>query len=278
MDSGKKFAKGYIHQMLQNPFYIGFFQWRGETYRGTHPTFISNDLFQRVQQSFQQHNRGKYGKHEIAFRGLLTCAHDNCTMTTEKKKGKYVYYRCSGYRGKCETPRFTESEISEKLGEVVKAIHIPDEVMVRIQNSLALHQERSRHEAEAQRTRLEQRLVNVRGKMDKAYDDKLSGTIAEDFWQRKMDDWRNEEQQIQMAISGLKEANNGDRLLSAKRILELANKAHFLYVTQNPTEQAKLLRLVLLNCAIDDVSVYPTYRKPFDLIFQRAKNNEWSGR
>jgi hypothetical protein len=33
--------------------------------------------------------------------------------------------------------------------------------------------------------------------------------------------------------------------------------------------------MVLSNCAIDAVSIYPTYRKPFDLIFQRAKTEEW---
>ena len=38
---------------------------------------------------------------------------------------------------------------------------------------------------------------------------------------------------------------------------------------------AKLLRIVLSNCAIDAASVYPTYTKPFDMIFARAKNEEW---
>jgi len=44
----------------------------------------------------------------------------------------------------------------------------------------------------------------------------------------------------------------------AVRILEHANKAHSLYVTQTPQEKAKLLRMVLSNCAVDAVSVYPT--------------------
>jgi hypothetical protein len=30
-----------------------------------------------------------------------------------------------------------------------------------------------------------------------------------------------------------------------------------------------------LHRAVDAVSVYPTYRKPFDMIFQRAKTGEW---
>jgi hypothetical protein len=58
--------------------------------------------------------------------------------------------------------------------------------------------------------------------------------------------------------------------------LELANKAYSLYLARNPQEQAQLLRMVLLNCAIDGTTVQPTYRKPFDLIFERARNQEWS--
>jgi site-specific DNA recombinase len=107
--------------------------------------------------------------------------------------------------------------------------------------------------------------------------DKLDGKIPEDFWERKMSEWRAEEQQIEIALM---EPNDSyaDRVLSARRILELANKAYFLYVKQPPTEKAKLLKMVLSNCAIDAVSIYPTYRKPFDLIFQRTKTEEWCAR
>ena len=57
-----------------------------------------------------------------------------------------------------------------------------------------------------------------------------------------------------------------------------APHAHSLYLTRKPAEQAELLGKVLLNCSIDAVSLYPTYRKPFDMIYRRAKNHEWSGR
>ena len=42
-------------------------------------------------------------------------------------------------------------------------------------------------------------------------------------------------------------------------------------------KQAELLKEVLLNCSIDDVSLYPTYRKPFNMIAKRAKFDAWSG-
>ena len=114
--------------------------------------------------------------------------------------------------------------------------------------------------------------------MDAAYLDKLDGKINEEFWQRKQADWLSEELRIKGRISGLDEAKTGDRLLDVQRILELAEKAYFLYLTRKPAEQAELLKNVLSNCSIDAVSLYPTYRKPFDMIFKRAKCSEWSGR
>ena len=130
----------------------------------------------------------------------------------------------------------------------------------------------------AERSRLESRLTGIRNRMDKAYTDKLDGKIPEDFWERKLTDWRVEEQQVKMAMDGLNNAETGDRALDAQRIFELANKAYPLYVSQDSTEKAKLLKMLFSNCSVDAVSVTSTYRKPFDMIFKRAILEEWSGR
>jgi site-specific DNA recombinase len=110
--------------------------------------------------------------------------------------------------------------------------------------------------------------------MDQAYQDKLDAKISEEFWARKSAEWQAEETQIRTSIQELETAKP-ERLLDAVRILELANKAHSLYVKQEHTERAKLLNMVLSNCAIDALNLYPTYKKPFDVIFQRNKTEEW---
>lgn len=117
-ETGKRFVKSYLNTMLRNPFYVGEFEWGGKTYSGTQPRLITNELFERVQDILSGRNKRKCRKHDFAFRGLLTCAEDNCTMTAEVQKGKYIYYRCSGYRGKCSTPYFREEEISPKDGRL----------------------------------------------------------------------------------------------------------------------------------------------------------------
>jgi len=132
-------------------------------------------------------------------------------VTAELKKGKYVYYRCSGYRGKCLLPRFREEQISEKLGQILKDIHIPDEVTARIERSLDRTQLQQRNRAATERERLEQRLEEVRRRMDQAYTDKLDGKIPENSWQRKMIEWQAEQEKLNIAVAGLRTWNS-DRL------------------------------------------------------------------
>jgi site-specific DNA recombinase len=276
-ETGRKIAKSYVEKVLKNPFYCGLFVWAGKTYRGTHPPLITSDLFATVQEVFRGHNRFRYRKHEFAFSGLLRCAYDNCTVTSELKKGKYVYYRCSGHRGKCALPRFREADMGIRLGQLLKDIYIPDGVVESLQKALREDQDRSESWRGQERDRLQRRLAGIRARMDQAYLDRLDKKISEDFWQRKNNEWQQEEQQVLLALNALQDADP-DRLLTASRILELANKAYFLYLRQNPAEQGKLLKIVLLNCAIDGTSLYPNHRKPFDLVLKAAKNQEWSGR
>ena len=274
---GVRMAKSYLDRLLKNPFYMGQFRWEDKIYQGTHTPLISAQLFQEVQGMFRGRNKPKYRKHEFAFRGLLTCAYDNCKVTAEMKKGRYTYYRCTGFRGKCDLPYFREEELGGRLGQILRNIHIPDVVLGQLEKSLLNDKGREEAIRRQQKERSEQRLAIVRHRLDQAYQDKLDGKITDEFWERKAVEWQSEEQHAIAAIREV-EASKPERLLDAMRILELANKAYFLYVKQPPQEKAKLLRMVLSNCTIDAASIYPTYRKPFDVIFQRAKNEEWCAR
>ena len=274
---GVRMAKSYLERLLKNPFYMGHFRWEGKIYQGTHTPLISSQLFQEVQAMFRGRNKPKYRNHEFAFRGLLTCAYDNCKVTAEMKKGRYTYYRCTGFRGRCDLPYFREEELGDRLGQILRDIHIPDAVLGQLEQSLLNDKGRGEAIRRRQKERSEQTLATVRHRLDQAYQDKLDGKITNEFWERKAAEWQSEEQQV-MAVIREVDASKSDRILDAMRILELANKAYFLYVKQPPQEKAKLLRMVLSNCAIDAASIYPTYRKPFDVIFQRVKNEEWRAR
>lgn len=154
---GVSLAKGYLGRLLKNPFYVGQFYWEKKLYAGTHSPLVSLSCFQRVQSVFHSHNKPKYRKREFAFRGLLTCAYDNCKVTAEIKKERYTYYRCTGFRGRCGLPYFREEELGDRLGQILKDIHIPDNVLAQLQNSLLNDKTRNEQTRKQQTERLEQR-------------------------------------------------------------------------------------------------------------------------
>jgi site-specific DNA recombinase len=170
-----------------------------------------------------------------------------------------------------------EEVLGNRLGQVFKDIHIPDDLLAKLEHSLLHDKGRAEAQVNAERDRLTQRLVQVRGRLERAYTDKLDGKITAGFWGARFAAGNREEQQILLALRGL-EHQSPERILDGVRILELANKARFLYFKQSPAEQGKLLRILLSNCKVDATSVYPTYRKPFDVIFQHVKNEAWCPR
>lgn len=155
IETGKKISRGNVHLILKNRFYVGSFQWSGETCPGTHPLFVNLHTFEEVQAVLAGHNRPKYSKREIAFRGLMTCAYDDCMVTGEIQKQKYVYYRCTGHRGKCDLPRFREEEIAKRLGEPLKGLQVPSEVVSKIVSALRDDQRQAVGKDTSQRTYLE---------------------------------------------------------------------------------------------------------------------------
>ncbi len=97
--------------------------------------------------------------------------------------------------------------------------------------------------------------------MDAASADKLDGKISEDFWNGKWPSggWASSRSEW---LQNLETADDGSRVLDAQRTFELANRAYSLYVSQNPAEKAKLLRMLLSNYSVDTVSATPLTDPP----------------
>jgi site-specific DNA recombinase len=275
---GLRLSRSYFEKILKNRFYLGYFLWQGVEYKGTHEPLISFDLFNRVRDVFAGRNKPKHRKHACAFAGLLRCAHDGCTVTAELQKGKYVYYRCSHGCGKCSLPYMREQEVSDRMGELLKGIYVPETIAHTIVDSLQSDSTRAEAERQKRIAGTQQRIAALSARMDQMYEDKLDGKIDNEFWTRKMNEWREQERELESELSGLNVQVTAESVLTVKRIFELANRAHFLYFTRNQADRGQLLNSVLLNCATDGVSLWPVYRKPFDLIFERAKSEDWSGR
>jgi site-specific DNA recombinase len=272
--SGNPVPKATIHKILHNCIYTGDFDFDGETYRGSYEPIISRELWERVQEVIQQRlgRRRQKQKHDFAFSGLIACGHCGCSMVGELKKKRYVYYHCTGNKGKCPEPYIREEVLERQFTAALRRLKFDDEVLAWVKQALRQSHADERQDHEEAIGRLQAEHTKIQRRLDAMYDDKLDGVIDEAFFRRKADECRGAQVKLSNEIERHRQANQ-NYIEDGARLLDLANKAAELFEKQPAPEKRKLLRFVLSGCTWKNGQLGFEYRKPFDLIaeFERAE-------
>jgi site-specific DNA recombinase len=252
--------------MLRNRIYTGDFEWNGVSYRGLHEPLVTRELWDRVQEILERRfaKRLRGSKHDFAFSGLIVCGHCGCSLVAEIKKGRYVYYHCTGSKGKCPE-RYTRQEVlEERFAQLLKGLAFDDEIMAWVAEALRQsHQDERRYHDEAI-ARLQAEHARLQDRLDAMYVDKLDGRVDVAFFDQKAAEWRSEQRSLLRSIEDHQGANES-YLDEGVNLLELAKRAHILFKKQEPCERRRLLDFVVSNCTWKNGEMEATYRQPFDL-------------
>ncbi len=257
--------KAGVHRILMNPIYYGEFVWKEKRYIGSHEPLISKRLYDQAQAVLTRGNRSKETKRGFAFAGLVKCGRCGCAMTPEIKKGKYIYYHCTNFKGSCDNVYVREERLAELLSDVVKQVQIGDDAVKDIKRALLESQKDKVNYHTSSVESLQRRYGHVQALLDRAYEDKLSSKISEDFWQRKSAAWEDEMIDIRLKIKAHESANLNYFQVGSE-ILELANSAYAMFLEQDRREQRQLLDTLLSNCTFYHGTLCPTYNEPFDIL------------
>jgi site-specific DNA recombinase len=123
--NGYAFIRGYVSNVLSNPFYYGHFRYNGEVHEGTHEPIITKALFDQVADVLN--GRWRYSplqKKTIPkpFLGLLHCACCGGAITAEVQKG-HTYYRCTK-KGQmaswCNQPYIREEALNAEVSNLIQ--------------------------------------------------------------------------------------------------------------------------------------------------------------
>lgn len=119
--SGKPVGTSTVHNMLRNRIYTGRFDWLGRTYDGLHEPLTSQALWEVVQDLLDDraHDNVHSRKEGFPFHGLVKCGHCGCSLVAQMQKGRYIYYHCSGYHGKCPEPYLRQEKLEERFVELL---------------------------------------------------------------------------------------------------------------------------------------------------------------
>ncbi len=216
-------------------------------------------------------------KHDFAFARLIECGHCGCAMVGELKKGRYVYYHCTGAKGKatqtrCPEPYTREEVLEQRFTALLRGLTLDQEVIEWVTRALREgHDDEKRHHDEAI-ARLHAEYTRLQKRIDSAYEDKLDGRIETTFFDGKAAEWRAEQARVRESIA-LHEAANQTYFEEGINLLELARKAAKLFQEQPASEKRRLLDFVVSNCSWKNGELAVTFRQPFDIIAGTVAND-----
>ena len=135
---GGLLASGHLYRLMQDPFYAGVLQFKGQTFVGNHEPLISWEQYQRIQARLKKRNRAiplasRAYKHLFTYRGLIRCGRCSSMVTAEyttNRFGKrYTYYHCARKhrsRGEiCPERSAQEGEIEKQLVGFLQSLELP---------------------------------------------------------------------------------------------------------------------------------------------------------
>jgi DNA invertase Pin-like site-specific DNA recombinase len=261
-----------IHHILHNRIYTGDFDWKGKTYRGIHQPLVSRELYERVQQVLEQRQAGRSrkAKHNFAFSRLIKCGHCGCALVGECKLGRYVYYRCSGYKGKCPEPYVREEVLEEKFAALLERLHFDEEVLQWVSEALRQSHDDEKSFHDQALARLQADYGKLQNRLDAMYIDKLDGRVDTAFYERKAAEWQAEQTRL-LRLMEEHQAANHSYLADGVRLLDLARRAGELFRSQPAISKRRLLDFLLSKSVWAGGELRAEFRQPFDLIAVTAE-------
>lgn len=263
--AGRKLSKSMVQYILTNPIYHGDFLWRGTRYHGSHDPIVSRELFDKVQELLNRNGGAlkRARQHTWTFQGLVKCGHCGCAMVAEKKKGKYVYYHCTGNRGKCAEPFVREEALDEAFAGSLEAIQLDEKVLEFLVAALRESHRDEKEYHDRMLASLQKRQAEIQERLDTIYLDRLDKKISEETYQRLREKLVTEQETVVRSMA-MHQTANTNYLDSGVKLLELAQKAPGLYRKQSSAEKRRLLTIVHSNSTWREGRLIPEYRKPFD--------------
>ena len=271
-ENNRDWKRTSVHNMLNDRAYIGEIQYKGNWFPGKHEVLIDRATWDRVQTLLG--NRQQV-THSLTFAGdLIDCGFCGHKITGEPKTKKtkngpreYVYYRCTKYN-KPGHPRvrIKEADFETQVLSFFDQIRIDDDgIRNWFRAVLASKTKDAQAESTAQRSELQRQETLLAAQQDRLLNLRIDGQIDDDTFAQKNTELRDRLASIMLQLEALNRSRDENAEL-ASRVFELSQTLSQKWVTAEHAEKRQILEIVWLNCRLDDVTLVPTIRKPFDVL------------
>jgi len=270
---GRDLHSSVVHQILRKRLYTGDFDWDGTRYEGLHEPLVTRECWQRVQELLdaRAENKTRKVKHDFAFTGLVRCGHCGCMLVGELKKGRYVYYHCTGNRGKCPEPYTRQEVLTREFAKILQELVIPQPILEWLGDAVLTSDQTEQAAREQAIKRLQARHDQIEVRVETMYIDKLDGRITQEFFDRNSVTWRSEQESLLQKIRNIQIAAPLP-IDQAVDMLRLTSRASELFLQQAAAEQRRFLQVVCENAAWQNGELRTNLFEPFEIL--RRSNHE----
>ena len=274
-----KCGKSNVEDILNNPVYMGDFVFKGRRYfNAKHEPIVSRELYLACQRIIEARTTGKLSKHNFAFSNLIKCSKCGCFLVGEIKKGKYIYYHCTGNKGgNCKKGSYIrEEKIEEKILQTLSMFRMSDDVF-ELAKRCFRDEIKSRNQYDEEKLKnLDVQIEKMKERSNKLFDLYLDGKVEDELYSKKSKEIESNLNDLISSRSAV--ARNGiDVLKYSELLFELFKMSSTIYSRLNNSEKRELLKMLCSNFSYDGENIRITIKKAFQPLVKIA-NLEKMGR
>ena len=271
---GRKLHSSTLHQILHKKIYYGAFDYDNKTYQGSHEPITTKETWDTVRGILDERklHQTKAAKREFPFSGMITCGHCGCALVAELKKKRYVYYHCTGHRGKCPEPYTRQETLTNEFASTLGTLVIPTPILDWLANEINKNDQNEQGARETTRKRLEAEQARIQHRLSTLYEDRLDGTITKEQYETKAASLKTQREELQNKLEKAQEQGR-QPLTTALDLTRLTSNACNQFREQNETEQRKLLTTILKKANWQNGKLHTTLLEPFE---QLQRSNQLS--
>ena len=272
--SGKPLALASVEHVLKNPFYYGYFSYRGEVHQGSHKPMIAKKLFDQIQTALVQNGkpRKKRGPKNFQYLGFATCGICGYAITAErhiKKSGlKFVYYRCT-HKSKtitCTENRFLREEVlTEQVKNLCQKVSLPEGGRENFLEKLKNENKEPRHSSDLFAQNLRNSISAIKEKLERLTDAYLSEALELAEYQERKNILMAEKKTNEERLSDFERKGNHWLELMRNLIIE-ANQAENLSKQENPSRMRDFLVSIGSNRRLSAGILLAEFKTPWNFL------------
>ena len=212
--------KSRVASILSNPFYFGYFRYKGEIHQGIHEPLITKKLFDQIQTVME--GRGRSHPSEplnFPFTGLIKCGECGMMISAEQHLKYYkssdigqrfVYYRCSKKNKliKCGQRFISESAIIPQLNDHIQKVSLSTSDHQWFMNRLSNDEHQQRSEVLVIVQEFKKDLITINEKLGKLLDSYLDNVVSREDYLKKKEKLFSSKKTIEQRIETLEQSPN----------------------------------------------------------------------